>query len=181
MHRRQRGFTLVQLLVALAILAILMALASAAVGAAGSAARSAEVRAGLHTALLAAERAALLRGRNVVLCSTGGGGSCAGSRDWHLGYMAFDDRNGDRQRQPDEQQLLAVAGWTHDVRLRSSSGRTRIVMQPQGGAAAGSNVTFVLCDGRGPAKAAALVLANSGRLRQDRPSAARLATDCPGD
>jgi type IV fimbrial biogenesis protein FimT len=56
------------------------------------------------------------------------------------------------------------------VHLRSTAGRTRLVYQPNGGNA-GSKVTFTLCDGRGAARAATLVLANDGRLRGGTPTA----------
>mgnify|MGYP006170030997 CR=1 FL=1 len=52
-------------------------------------------------------------------------------------------------------------------------GRMRIVFQANGGNA-GSNVTFTLCDGRGPRKAVHLVMANDGRLRS-RPAEAEAA------
>ena len=57
------------------------------------------------------------------------------------------------------------------LHLRSSTGRTRLVFQPNGGNA-GSHVTFTLCDGRGIEKATTLVLANDGRLRQGKPTEA---------
>jgi type IV fimbrial biogenesis protein FimT len=64
------------------------------------------------------------------------------------------------------------------VRLRSSAGRTRVTFQGNGGNA-GSNLTFTLCDGRGPAKARALVLSNSGRLRDAPADADAAAATCP--
>jgi type IV fimbrial biogenesis protein FimT len=67
--------------------------------------------------------------------------------------------------------LRRIAALGGRVHLRSTTGRTRLVFQPNGGNA-GSNVTFTLCDGRGPAKAVTLVLANSGRLRTGQPTEA---------
>jgi multidrug efflux system membrane fusion protein len=59
------------------------------------------------------------------------------------------------------------------VRLRSTTGRTRVVYQGNGGNA-GSNLTFTLCDGRGPAQARSLVISNAGRVR-DAPAMAEAA------
>jgi type IV fimbrial biogenesis protein FimT len=61
--------------------------------------------------------------------------------------------------------------------MRSTEGRKRIVFQAHGGNA-GSNVTFTLCDGRGPAKAQTLVLNNQGRMRYGTPSAEAIALTC---
>jgi type IV fimbrial biogenesis protein FimT len=60
--------------------------------------------------------------------------------------------------------------------LRTTAGRTRLVFQPDG-SAAGSNVTFTLCDGRGPQRAVALVMNNAGALRAV-PAAAAQAQAC---
>jgi type IV fimbrial biogenesis protein FimT len=51
------------------------------------------------------------------------------------------------------------------------------VFQGNGGNA-GSNVTFTLCDGRGPGRAKTLVLSNQGRFRHGTPSPAALAATC---
>ena len=63
------------------------------------------------------------------------------------------------------------------ARLLSSSGRTRIIFQGNGGNA-GSNVTFTLCDGRGAGKAQTLVVSNAGNLRRGVASPEQIAAAC---
>ena len=65
------------------------------------------------------------------------------------------------------------------MRLQGNIGRPRIVYQPNGGNA-GANITFTLCDRRGPKDALALILSNGGRLRSDRPAPAAAAICATG-
>ena len=120
--------------------------------------------------LLAALEHSTVTGAEVVVCPSGDGASCSASSDWSGGWIAFADLDADRAHGPGETMLRQEPALAGDTHLRSTTGRTRVVFQPHGGAAAGSNVTFTLCDGRGAAKATTLVLANSGRIRQDEAS-----------
>ncbi len=167
MRGRTPGFTLIEALIAMTVVALLVALAVPAVGAAFAATRSGDAKARIVSTLLAALGHSTVTGAEVVICPSGDGESCSSSIDWSGGWIAFADLDGNRVRGPGETMLRRDPALAGDTRLRSTSGRTRIVFQPHGGAAAGSNVTFTLCDGRGPAKATAVVLANSGRIRQD--------------
>jgi len=65
--------------------------------------------------------------------------------------------------EPDEPILLRQSALLPKVHLVSTKGRTRLRFQPSGGNV-GSNVTFTLCDGRGPAKATAYVIGNNSNL-----------------
>ncbi|WP_181952625.1 GspH/FimT family protein [Vulcaniibacterium gelatinicum] len=169
-HRLQSGLTLLEALIALLVLALLLGTAVPALSNATEAARRGGALASLGGSLLDAVRHATLTGSEVVLCP-GDAGGCRRSVDWSKGWIAYADLDHDRQRDPHETLLAAVAPLPGRVHLRSTPGRTRLVFQP-GGGNAGSNVTFTLCDGRGPAHATTVVLANDGRLRQGTPSAA---------
>jgi type IV fimbrial biogenesis protein FimT len=83
--------------------------------------------------------------------------------------MAFADINGNRTRDTNETLVVQTGPIDRSVHLHSTSGRTRLVFQPNG-SNAGSNVTFTLCDARGSDYAIALVLSNSGHLRVGSPS-----------
>jgi type IV fimbrial biogenesis protein FimT len=108
-----------------------------------------------------------------------GADACRDTWDWSGGWLAWADANGNRRRDPDEPLLVRAPALPGRVHLRSTRGRRRLVLRPHGGAATGTNVTFTLCDGRGPSRTVALVLAGSGRLRDARPDAAA-AAECLG-
>ncbi len=170
MHR-DRGFTLIELMVVIAAMAILLLIAVPAWSHARAAAYSGAAKSALAATVLDAVRHAANTGAEVVVCPSSDGATCADSVDWSGGWLAFADLDGDRARGEYETIVRRQSALTSGVHLRSTKGRKQLVFQPNGGNA-GSNVTFTLCDARGSAYATTLVLSNSGNLRQGRPTAA---------
>lgn len=171
---RTPGFTLLELMIVLAVAALLAAIAIPAWSAASEAAGAAAARSALQSSFDLALRHATASNARVVLCP-GTRAGCGNSFDWSGGWIVFADGDGDGR--PGSGWVRREPALRGQVHLRSTRGRRRVVFRPRGGAAAGTNVTFTLCDGRGPGKAVSLVLANSGRLRRApvKPGAAR---DC---
>lgn len=169
---RSHGFTLIEAAIALVIVSLLAGIAIPAYGNAVAASHAGKARVDLAATVFTGLRHALVTEAKVVVCASSDGMNCNGSVDWSDGWIAFADVDDNRLHGANETLLSHHEPLAGSVHLRSTSGRTRIVLQPRGGAAAGSNVTFTLCDSRGPAKATALVLANSGQLRQGVPSQA---------
>ncbi|HET6603972.1 MAG TPA: GspH/FimT family pseudopilin [Xanthomonadaceae bacterium] len=178
MRNAHSGFTLLELMIAVAVVAILFAVAIPALANALEAARAGDARSGLLASLTRAVSRAAITGRHAVLCPSGDALACDAGQDWSGGWIAFLDRNGNREREADETVFFHQGALAGKVRLRSTVGRTRIVIQPSGGNA-GSNVTFTLCDGRGPARAQTLVISNRGRIRYGKPSPAAITATCP--
>jgi type IV fimbrial biogenesis protein FimT len=173
----QRGYTLHELLLGLAGLGILCGIALPSFGDGMAAVRAGEARnALLESLMLASSRAALTETRSVI-CPSSDGERCDSGPDWGGGWIVFGDHDGDRERSALEPRIHAEPALAAGVRLRSSVGRTRIVIQGNGGNA-GSNVTFTLCDSRGPAEAVSLVLSNRGRLRDQPADADAAALAC---
>lgn len=177
-RRRAVGFTLLDMVVAMTILGILMGIVIPAFRDAVARTQAASARSAITTTLFDALRHATVLGREIVVCP-GGAGQCAGGTDWSPGWIAFIDADGDRLRGPDEQIIRQQEALPDGVRLHGSIGRPRIVYQPNGGNG-GSNITFTLCDRRGPEHAQALILSNGGRLRSDRPTPAAAAACANG-
>ena len=171
--QRQRGLTLLEMVVALVVTSLLLGFAIPAWSAAVARAHAESARVVLFDSLTRAINHATATGVEVVLCP-GSAGTCRESFDWSGGWLAYADLDGDRRHDPVEPLLDRRPALGDDVHLRSTRGRKRIVVRPNGGTA-GSNATFTLCDARGRTRAVTLVLANSGRLRPDHagPEAAR--------
>lgn len=163
------GFTLIEAMIAMAVASLLLCIAVPACAGLLAQSRAASARAALLSSLTQAIRHSALTGSEVVLCPAQGP-DCRDSWNWSAGWIAYADIDGDRRRDGTETLLHAEPALAGGVHLLTSKGRRRLVFQPNGGNA-GSNVTFTLCDGRGPASAVALVLSNSGRLRAGKASA----------
>ena len=168
--RCHAGFTLIETIIVMSVVSILAGIAVPVLRDAGESARSGAAKGVLLEAWLGAVSHAAAAGSEVVLCP-GDATGCRTSVDWTPGWIAFADLDGNRTRSPNETLLHASGALGGKVRLRSTSGRTRIVFQPNGGNA-GSNITWTLCDGRGADAASTIVVSNAGRLRAGTPTAA---------
>jgi type IV fimbrial biogenesis protein FimT len=161
--RPAAGLTLLELLIAVALVAVLAAVAVPRFVAAREAVHASAAHQALLASLMAASAHAASTGAHVVLCP-GDAAGCRSTHDWSGGWIVFADIDDDRVRDPGDTLVSRTPALGARARLRSTVGRTRIVFQPDG-AAAGSNVTFTLCDGRGTARAQSLVMNNAGGLR----------------
>jgi len=175
--KTQRGLTLIELIIATAVAAVLFGVAVPALSGGLEAARASDARAGLLSSLTEASGRAALTGVHGVLCPSSDGATCLDTPDWSSGWLVFMDSNATRELEGGERVLRIQPPLSGKVHLRSTVGRTRIVFQGNGGNA-GSNVTFTLCDGRGPSRARALIMSNTGGLRDGAPNAAALAETC---
>lgn len=162
---------MLETLVSIAAAAVLLAIAVPAWSAARAKAHAMNVRAAVTVTLNDSLRHSTVAGVEVVVCPTRGTLGCVKGTDWSQGWIAFADLDGDRVPDQHETTLHRQPKLEGGIRLRSTAGRTRLLFQPYG-SNAGSNVTFTLCDARGPDHAITLVLANNGRLRTGTPTAA---------
>jgi len=176
--KSQQGWTLIELAIATSVAAIMFGIAVPTFTGGLEAARAADARADLHESFMVAINQAVTVGARTVLCPGTRDLGCLDDPDWSGGWLVFIDANGSRELEGGERLLRAYPALPGRVHLRTTKGRTRIVFQASG-ANHGSNVTFTLCDGRGPERAVTLVLANTGSFREGVPSAESAALTCP--
>lgn len=169
--RRQNGWTLVEMVMAMALVAVLAALAVPALGHALARHRVLDADNAFTGALHYARTAAVRNGARVLVCPSQDGRTCLADTRWDRGWLVALDR--DHDNQPDASPLLRGKG-DPALRIVSTHGRTRLVFRASGGAP-GGNVTFTLCQQRQMDSVRQLVMSNSGRLRPQRPSAADAA------
>jgi type IV fimbrial biogenesis protein FimT len=158
------GFTLLDALLGMSIAVLVFGIALPNYRDAVARVHAAAARSAMTMTLFGAMRDSTVNGKEAVVCPSRDAGVCSEGTDWSHGWIAFIDVNGDRYRSAGEAVVGRQPALDGDVRLHSTQGRPRIVFQPNG-SNAGSNVTFTLCDRRGPDEALRLILANNGRLR----------------
>ncbi len=162
------GFTLLELMVTISILAISLSLAVPAMGDFIQNQRLRSDSGRLFMDLLYARSMAINQGQQIIICPSNSGSECSDEPTWELGWLLFIDTNNDREYQPSEQRLRVSAAM-ETLSVHSSIYRRKIRFFPDG-SAAGSAATITICDPRGEKFARALVIANSGRVRQVRQS-----------
>ena len=173
----RRGFTLVELLIAVAVVAILLNVAVSGFGSVIQASRAYHARAALLGVLTTARARAAYADVDVGLCPSASGERCDDGFRWEGGWVAFADMNGSDRLDPGDVVLSRQLALGAGIRVATSRGRRHLEFQPNG-SNAGSNATFTICDRRGPAKATALAMGNAGTYREVKPSPAGIAVAC---
>lgn len=180
MNSRINGWSLIETALALATIALITGIALPAWSRARERAELRLTAAAFGEDLRRAFVVAIARGQRVVLCPLANGAAegCAGGAVFDHGWLAFLDFDGDRERSPFEPLLIRNGPPSAGIRIRSSEGRPRVVIQPDGGNR-GTNATFVVCGRHGASTAFSVVLSNDGRIRYDRPTRAQVTERCP--
>ncbi len=94
-HRMQRGFTLIEMLVAIVVMAILAAIAVPSFNSIVISSRLKTYSNDLVAALNLARSEAIKRSGRVVLCKSANGTACTNAGNWAQGWIVFVDGNND--------------------------------------------------------------------------------------
>lgn len=164
---RERGVSVVELMITLGVATILMSIAVPSFRTISMNSKQAgtvnELVAGLH---LARNTAITLNAR-VGICSSSNGVSCE-VVDWNEGWIAFHDEDNDQVRDADET-ILATGSEADGITIDSSQFPSSFSYRPNGrvmsGTVAINTGEFALCDKRGSAHAKVVILDMSGRPR----------------
>ena len=172
--KAMRGFTLVELMMALAIVAVLATVALPAFGNLLGRTRQQVAVGDLLASLNQARGAAVSRGQHVIACPSIDHLTCLHTTQWHTGWLLFADLDHDGQRSDDEPVIGGSQALQDGIGILGTVGRPRIDYQADG-SASGTNITLTVCDrAAGAAQARTLVVSPSGRIRhgQATPEAA---------
>lgn len=149
---RNRGFTLIELMVTLAVAAILLTVAVPSFQEFISSNRLTSEANGFMTFLNLARSEAIKSGAPVTLCVSTNGTSCAGSSGWELGYLIFRDNDRDGALGSGEVVVRVSAPLGNRITLRGSDSTIgqSITFMPSGvitNFTSGSR-ELVICDDR---------------------------------
>ena len=163
------GFTLLELMVALAVLAILVTLGVPSFAGLVRSTREANAYHLVTTSFAAARVAAVKHGVPVTVCPSNDGTTCRSDLVWEEGWILY--RDPDRAQHPTspDEVLQRLDGIGPGVTLRGTSGRMRVRFTPRGWAH-GSNISLRLCETRHAQLLGRIVVNNGGRARTERSS-----------
>jgi type IV fimbrial biogenesis protein FimT len=130
-----RGFTLVELMIAIAVFAILLAIAVPSFRDASLGARLSSIANNMVASVQLARSEAIKRNAAITLCASSDGSTCDDDVDWDTGWVVRDDGAGTVIQ---VQQSLP-AGW----KLTQSGGTSQLSFQPIGVGATAA--TFTAC------------------------------------
>jgi type IV fimbrial biogenesis protein FimT len=170
--RAAHGFTLTELMIALAIAGILAMIGAPAMGSLLARTQDSGIETAIAAGLRGARNAAVMRNARVLVCPSLDGRLCGSGADWQHGWIIAQDADHDGQPDAGSAILDVEAAMPAGTRVITSAGRRRIDFQPSG-SAGGSNVTFTICHAR-ERDGRAVIVANSGRVRVARADAAHL-------
>jgi type IV fimbrial biogenesis protein FimT len=166
MNTRTQGFTLMEILTAMAVALVALCIAAPSFGQMLDRHRELVASNEMLAQLALARTWAISRGEPIALCPSTNRLHCDPGIEWSGSWIIYADPDGNRQ--PDRSSdILTISPAPGGARLRilSSAGRLQIRYLPDG-RAAGTNLTFRLCNHQ--AVVAEVVVSATGRARSAR-------------
>jgi type IV fimbrial biogenesis protein FimT len=175
-RKRESGFSVVELMIAVAVGAILLTGAGPTFSSVVHKNRISAATAQLYVSLYAARGEALKRRSAVRVCPSANSTSCRNDGDWSDGWLIFEDANANNA--PDAAEIIQlVDGFDGDINMQVSTALFGYVQfQPTGVAVGngGNTGEFRLCHADSNAFSRAVNISVSGRVN----SVKRARTDC---
>lgn len=159
------GFTVIEMMIAIAVLAVILTTAVPAMGDFMAQQRLTAGANHLVGHLQFARGQAISRNTLVAACPSNDGATCTGGNRWDDGWIVYLDP--EKVGQPDSpDDVLRVVQGLEDL-TADSGGRYRVRFKPSG-MAYGTNLTIQLCALDNPEAARAVIVSNPGRVRATR-------------
>lgn len=163
-HNKQRGTSLIELIVSVSITAILSAIAVPSFNEFIVKMRVDSEISHLTRLLATARNYSINSGQNVILCPLEPGGNC--SVNWHKELSVFIDVNGNQKFDSTDGELLVITKAEIKLTdtLKYAKNRTKITYQPTGHLFGLANGTFKYCPKEYKDLSRGVVIARSGRF-----------------
>ncbi len=178
--KRQNGFTLIELMIAIGLTGLLLSMAVPALDIFVSNARQTGAINDFVSTIHQARSTAVTTNTRVTICPSAGGTDCE-SVDWNDGWIVFSDPDSDRTVDNDET-IIAVSGAVDGLTFESSEFGAFLMYRPNGrvmnASLNGSSGAFTVCDDRGSNYAKVMIIDLSGRPRLSKPEADGSAPSC---
>ena len=162
-----RGFTLIELMIAVARTALLLSMAVPALNAFTSNARQTSTINDFVSSMHIARSTAVTTNFRTTVCASSNGVSCE-AVSWEQGWIVFSDRDSDQTVDNDES-IVAVSDGAEGLDIQSAEFGQFLMYRPNGrvmtASAAGNSGQFTVCDSRGSDHAKVLIVDLSGRPR----------------
>lgn len=179
--RREQGFTLIELMIAVGLTGLLLSMAVPALDMFISNARQTGAINDFVSTIHQARSTAVTTNARVTICPSSTGAGCE-NVSWDQGWMAFADPDSDRVVDPGET-ILATAEGVDGLNITSSEFSAFMTYRPNGRVANasvnGSAGAFTVCDRRGASRARVMLVELSGRPRQSKKLADGSTPTCP--
>lgn len=178
--RCQRGFTLIELMIAVGLTTLLLSMAVPALDIFVSNARQTGAINDFVSSLHLARSTAITTNTRVTLCPSANGDDCEDT-DWNQGWIAFADLDSDQNVDGNET-IIARNDAIDGLDIDSVEFDDFMMYRPNGrvmnAAVNGSAGEFVVCDDRGDGRAKVMIIELSGRPRTSTKLADGSNPDC---
>ncbi len=168
--RRDSGFTLIELMIAIALVAILLATAVPALDDFTNDARQTGAINDFISAVHLARNTAITTNSRVTMCASASGANCEFT-SWDSGWIVFGDLNSNSSVDAGETVVSASAA-AEGLNIQSGEFPVALMYRPNGramtNALTGNSGEFTVCDFRGNEHAKVILVELSGRPRMSK-------------